>query len=857
MRSPHRELRSERFDRWTIGAAGVVALLMLGIALTLQSIVRLNGEVGDLSRAHAVTDAIAELRGALREAEASQRTYLITGDPKYPEQANERFDDAFRRIDELRQLTDRSEPRLEGISNAVLEFSAALRSTAEVRDELGFEAGRLLVVEEQSQALMERIDLQLRDLERDERGRLDRRLQDRTESFRWALFVGFASGLVAIAGMLAFLALLRRHLTEQRRATRVIAERLADARLLSTIVESSRDPIVSKTLDGIIRSWNTAAERLFGYSADHAIGRNILFLIPEDRRDEETRIVEKLRAGERIEQFETVRTKSDGSEIEVSLTVSPLFDERGQVVGASKIVRDITERKRIERALRESEERFRTLADHMSQLAWMADSTGWIFWYNRRWYDYTGTDAEAVRGWGWRSLHHPDHVDRVVERITHSFRTGEVWEDLFPLRGADGEYRWFLSRAVPIRGEEGTIVRWLGTNTDVTAQREAEEALRETDRRRNEFLAMLAHELRNPLAPIRHGLEVISRDRSFDESTVDLMKRQVEQLVRLVDDLLDVSRVMQGKVRLHRGPLIAELLLERCARAIVGTMERRGQTLDVAIEPGRTTLSGDEVRLAQAVGNLLANASKYSDHGGTIRLSGIRRDDHYEIVVSDDGIGIDPPLLPRIFDLFEQSDQTLDRSRGGLGIGLTVVRQSIERHGGTVTAESEGTGRGATFRIRLPLAPASEPVSESQSAASRNDVACPPRRVLIVDDNVGAAWMLSRLIAKIGDHTVETAHDGRTALSILSRFRPDIAFFDIGLPEMDGYDLARAARATEAGRAAVLVALTGYGQDEDRRRALAAGFDLHLIKPASLDRLTALLAALPDPRPSRSPATPD
>ena len=297
---------------------------------------------------------------------------------------------------------------------------------------------------------------------------------------------------------------------------------VAKARL-AAIVESSDDAIITKGLDGVITTWNTGAERLFGYIAQEAIGQPITMLIPPDRRDEEPTIIERLRRGERVDHFETIRMRKDGSLLDISLTISPVKDLDGRIVGASKVARDITERKQIEQALRESEERFRMLADNMAQLAWTCDKLGNVTWYNQRWLDYTGLSFEEMREWGWTKCHHPDHVDRVVASVTRSRDSGEVWEDTFPLRGKDGQYRWFLSRAIPILDEQGKILRWFGTNTDVTEQLAAEEVLREADRRKNEFLAMLAHELRNPLAPIRNALQIL-RVKGGDETVRSVIR---------------------------------------------------------------------------------------------------------------------------------------------------------------------------------------------------------------------------------------------------------------------------------------------------------------------------------------------
>lgn len=615
-----------------------------------------------------------------------------------------------------------------------------------------------------------------------------------------------------------------------------------DHRLAQTIVESSNDAILTKSLAGVIQSWNPAAAALFGISAEQMIGSNVSRIIPLDLIAEERQIIARLQRGEQIKHYETRRQHVDGTSIDVSLTISPLYDDAGKVVGASNIIRNISEQRQAKQAVSESEERFRTLADNISQLAWMADPEGWVFWYNQRWYDYTGATLEEMQGWGWRDVQHPDHVERVVQSIQHRWDKGEAWEDLFPLRGKDGEYQWFLTRAQPIRDASGAIVRWFGTNTDVTAQRNAEQALRDADERKNEFLAMLAHELRNPLAPIRHGLDLIAREGRAEAEDLEVIQHQVEQLVRLVDDLMDVSRIMRGKVELRRTQVDLKQLLSRAVESVQHTLHARGQGLQMKLPEAPAWCDGDPVRLSQVVGNLLNNASKYSDHGASVALSLDVSDGAALIRVQDNGIGIEAQLLPRVFELFTQATRSIDRSQGGLGIGLTVVQQLVELHGGRVTVASDGLGAGANFTVELPLLDVKEAAVETPTPA-RVGVADQQLKILVVDDNVGATWMLSKLLEKLGDHEVEVAHDGVTALARVLQDCPHLAILDIGLPGLDGYRLAKQIREVPTCPGVYLVALTGYGQPDDRRRALESGFDEHLVKPASVADLERIIAS--------------
>lgn len=366
------------------------------------------------------------------------------------------------------------------------------------------------------------------------------------------------------------------------------------------------------------------------------------------------------------------------------------------------------------------------------------------------------------------------------------------------------------------------------------------EQLRAADRRKDEFLAMLAHELRNPLAPIRTGLDLLALDPSVPRESVDLMQSQVQHLVRLVDDLLDVSRIMRDKVHLRKEPIQLSEILQRAVTTVQPYITERQQKLELRITDRDALLMADPVRLTQVFGNLLNNASKYTQRGGRIEVEATRCDDRIAIRVRDNGIGIEPHLLPRVFDLFTQAATSADRDPGGLGIGLTLVRRLVELHEGTVTAHSAGPHQGSEFLVTLPAH--CGPLAESPAAPVEHKAR--PLKVLVVDDNTGAAKMLQLLLTRLGPYEVQVAHNGVATLEVVAKFSPDLILLDIGLPGMDGYEVARRLRQQAQGASAVLVAVTGYGQDSDRRRSLEAGFDRHLVKPVALDTLQQLLASV-------------
>jgi len=487
---------------------------------------------------------------------------------------------------------------------------------------------------------------------------------------------------------------------------------------LAAIVDSSDDAIVSKGLDGVIMTWNAAAERMFGFTASEAIGRHITLIIPPERRSEENDVLARIGRGEIVDHFETVRQTKDGRRLNISLTVSPIRDSTGTIVGASKIARDVTDRKHAE-----------------------------------------------------------------------------------------------VERALLLE--------------------EAQAA----NRAKDDFLAMFGHELRTPLAAIAGAASVLELARTLDDirHARDVVKRQVLHLKRLVDDLLDAARVRAGKIVLNRHPLKLSNVVEHALAVLSAAPSAGRHVIETQLED--VVVDADPVRMEQIVLNLVSNAMKYTPAGRTIRVRTSAEGDDAVLHVADEGVGIAGDMLPKIFGLFVQGERTLDRAQGGLGIGLTLVRTLTELHGGTVTADSPGPGLGSVFTVRLRRVE----MPETGEHADRRPHAI-RRRVLIVEDNDDAREMLKLLLEHEG-HEVYAAADGTEAVRAASRLHPDLALIDLGLPILDGYEVARFIRRQDH-QPQRLVALTGYGQVEDRQRALEAGFDEHLVKPIDPDRLAELLQRL-------------
>ena len=500
-----------------------------------------------------------------------------------------------------------------------------------------------------------------------------------------------------------------RDVTERKRAELTRA-------WLAAIVESSDDAIASKTLDGIVTSWNPAATRLFGYEPDEIVGRPITTIIPPELHAEEVEILARLRRGERIDHYETVRLAKDGRRIDISLTISPIRGEDDTIIGASKVARDITERKR----------------------------------------------------------------------------------------------------------DEGL--------------------LREADRRKDEFLATLAHELRNPLAPICAAAELLKHAKSLApelRAATAILERQARQMTHLVDDLLDVSRITSGRIRLHPEPVELKELLKTIIDTYRHSAETARHQVALVASAESVYVSGDRIRLTQVISNIFHNAVKYTPPGGKIEIALRTADQHAVVSVRDNGMGIPPEMLDHIFEPFAQLDRSYERPDAGLGIGLTLAKRLVDLHGGRIEACSGGRGKGTEFVIHLPAIAATPAKRELPRRMDPElSVSC---RVLIADDNHDAAVSLSMLLQSMG-HDTRVVHDGIEALETAELFRPDVVLLDIGMPRLDGYETARRLASQPWAAATQIVAVTGWGQETDRQRAKDAGFHRHLVKPVDLDVLREVMS---------------
>ncbi|MDP2322098.1 MAG: PAS domain S-box protein [Acidobacteriota bacterium] len=794
--------------------------------------------------------------------------------------------------------------------------------------------------------------------------------------------------------------------------------------LLAAIVASSDDAIVSKTLEGRITSWNKGAEQLFGYTATEAIGQSIMLLVPDDHREQELEILERIRRGQRIEQLEVVRVTKSGARRDIAVTISPVHDRHGRVIGASKTARDITARKAAAARLGQSEAAHRLLVDVHDATRGLSDPAlvmreivtrvGLHFSVTRCAFgeiDLESSVIEITRGYtngvptvagrypievfgpllvgelkvgrtvaitdvfsdpltatpnahqtyaqmriasvvcvpllrrgrlvavmvvcdgqprAWTQPE-AELIEQVAERAlfavesaravarlrenhdvlalamqagkmgawSHDLTLDTMWwspelATIFGLSPGDqdyrrarlselvlpedrerlpaaieqalaarqdytvefrfkhaatGEWRWMEARGKATYGADGRPQMLHGLGIDITDQKRAVEALREADRRKDDFIATLAHELRNPLAPISSGLHILREarhDAAIAAQARAIMERQVAQMVRLVDDLLDVARITTGKVEMRPGSIDLASAINDAVETAMPIITLGGQQLAVTPPAAPIYVNADRTRLAQVFANLLNNSAKYSERGQPIDVSVMREDDWAVVRVRDGGVGIHPEMQPRVFDMFRQADRTGGRSRGGLGLGLFIVKRIVEMHGGSVAVASAGLGQGTEFTVRIPAMAVSEvrlPDDASGVRAKRPT----SRRILIADDNADAAESLAVLLALSG-HETRLANDGEAALAAAADFRPEVVFLDIGMPGLDGHETARRIRAQPWGQEVVLVALTGWGQAEDRRRSQEAGFNHHLVKPADPAQVSNLLAAIQLPK---------
>jgi PAS domain S-box-containing protein len=652
----------------------------------------------------------------------------------------------------------------------------------------------------------------------------------------------------AIGSVLIFRDITQRRLIEKQREAAARVERR-----LAAIVESSADAIIATDFDLRITSWNQAAERMFGFSATEAVGQPIRLIIPQDRFAEEDDVMRRIQGGEKVEHFETERLHKNGTHIPVSLSVSPVYDSKGEVIGASKILRDITERTQAERDVRKAEERFRLAVEAAPAAMIMVDSRGAIVLANSL--------TEKLLGYGRNELigmpverfvparFRTDHLNYRTKYLTDAAqRAMGAGRDLYAIRKDGSEVPVEIGLS-PIHTPDGVFV--ISAITDITerkrmadAESKARLAAEDANRAKDEFLALLSHELRNPLSSIL-GWSVLLKTRQIPieqaHRAIEVIERNARVETQLVESLLDLSRIAAGKLEMDSERVDLAVVLQSVVDSIRPSADAKGITLELAVPASPILLIGDSGRLQQVFSNLLSNAVKFTGNRGRIEIVCSRAESKAQVQIIDNGEGIDPDFIPHMFDRFRQAETAKSRKQGGLGLGLAIVRELISAHGGTVVAQSPGKGQGSTFTVKLPIPAVIPEHIKGRSLESADDM--PPSiadlRVLIVDDDADARETIAVMLETRGAG-IEMASSSAEAWECMRRRRPDLLIADIGMPQEDGYVLIQRLRRYErdtSEKRLAAIALTAYASPADRDHALAVGYDIHLTKPVPQDEL--------------------
>ncbi|HSA69265.1 MAG TPA: PAS domain S-box protein [Burkholderiales bacterium] len=619
---------------------------------------------------------------------------------------------------------------------------------------------------------------------------------------------------------------------------------LVDPRLYKLLVEQAKDyALFLLDRDGRIMSWNAGAQRLKGYCAEEIVGRHFSTFYTREAVDSGWPQHElKVATAEGRFEDEGWRVRKDGSRFWANVVITALRDEEGRLLGFSKITRDLTDRKLHEEALRQSEERFRLLIEGVVDYAiFMLDTDGVVTSWN--------AGAERIKGYK-RDEIIGKHLSRFF--LPEDIEAGKPWEELAAARRdgraesegwrvrKNGERFWARAVLSALYDGSGRLRGFAKVTQDLTDRRHLQD-LEKATKNVNEFIATLAHELRNPLAPIRTAVQVMAKAPANDpaqETMRQTIERQSAQLARIVNDMIDISRITRGAIAIEHAPVDVADVARRAAEAAAPLIDGAGHKLHLQLPGEPLWVNGDLHRLTQLATNLLNNAACYTPQGGEILLAVRAAGSQVRLQVRDNGRGVEPELLERIFDMFVQGRPPLKRVAGGLGIGLALSRKIAELHGGSLDARSDGPGKGSEFTLRLPAATLEARRSEQDAGISF--ASSGTRRILVVDDNVDAARSLEMLLRSLGHETL-VVHDGADALRAAPEYRPSIVLLDIGMPGLDGYEVARRLRAMEGGESLRIVAVTGWGQDSDREKSREAGFDLHLVKPVEPRELVRVL----------------
>jgi len=837
-----------RVNPWLV-IAGSFVLVVLGIDLWLsfRDTQRLYQDADLVDHTHQVMLGLERVPALVQEAETNKRGSLLTGDPRFLVRYKAAVAAARAQVDSVAALTvdnAAQQARIPALRQRVEAKIAEMERVLGVRDSLGNERARDAVLADAAGLEFDSVRALVDSMSAYERTLLAMRSIRSDASYRRAVSGAVLSGVLAFLSVFGFFLVLRHHLAARQRAAATIAEQ---GERMRTTLASIGDAVITTDLESRVTTLNPVAEQLTGWSSAEAAGRPLeeVFRIVDERTGNPARnpVRRAIDEGTIVGLANhTMLVAKNGAARPIEDSAAPIRAEGGAILGCVLVFRDVTEQRAADAALAESEERLRLAVR-------AADLGSWV--WNVREDRLRGDDRLAfLYGLKTEDVLQGVPIERGFERVDErdvgqvradvgaAIESGGTFDTTYRIRGRDDVERWLRAHGRVELDEEGKPFRMAGAVLDITESRrlesermQAEESLKEADRRKDEFLATLAHELRNPLAPIRNCLQIltVAKDGPQADAARGMMERQLGQMVGLFDDLLDLSRISQGKIELRKERIeLAKLALD-AVETVRPSIDQAGLAVHLAVPERPIVVDGDATRLAQVFTNLLTNAVKYTERGGRIDVT--LGEEHGEALldVTDTGIGIPPPMLPRIFDMFTQVERSIERSQGGLGIGLWLVKRLVELHGGRVEVKSDGAGKGSTFVVHLPVAQglaATAPASAAQPGGSPRA----GRRILVVDDNRDSASSLALMLQIMGNET-RTAHDGLEGLEIAAAFRPEVVLLDLGMPRLNGFDTAKKLREQPWGKDVVLVALTGWGQESDRRRSREAGFDIHLVKP--------------------------
>jgi PAS domain S-box-containing protein len=847
-----RRLSSSTSERWsphlTVVLAAAIVVLAAMTGLTARGLSQLHKDTEWLVHTERVRFEIGRLLQLVTDVETSVRGFEVNGDEQFLGPYRAALPQIPTELATLEQLIADNPlqraavARLRALSATRVTQAQRIVSLAAAGD---FGAAQAFTAGGEGRRTMDEIRGVVAQMLTEEGRLLDLRRQSSNLALAAVARAQWVVGGLAVTLLLLIVYISVRHNSRLRRADQT----------LGTILRSVGDAVIATDALGQVRFMNAVAESLTGWGHQEAYGQplDMVFRIINEHTREtvESPAAKVLREGRIVGLANhTLLIARDGHEFPIADSGAPIRDGN-ELAGVVVVFRDATAERAAQDALKDRERQFVSLANAMPQLVWAESPIGDHEYFNRGWYAYTGlTEEESRAADVWMRVLHGDDQARVSARWARARDSGELYEAEFRLRRHDGAYRWFLGRAIADRDPDGTILRWLGTSTDIhhTKQtedtlRRAEAALRDADRRKDVFLATLAHELRNPLAPIRNAARLLEKPALNPlelERSRAIILRQVRHMASLLDDLLDISRITRGAFALKKEyvrlqPLLTEAL--ETARPLIDA-KRHTLTTDWPSQP--IEIAADPVRLVQVVSNLLTNAAKYTDPEGSIICSARADGDTVVISVRDTGIGLAPHMLSEVFEMFSQAQPNQGHSDGGLGIGLALVKGLVELHGGRVEVRSSGLGQGSEFTIYLPNLRVATGTIQDLSKTIQPPSDLSERRILVADDNRDGAESLAMLLEGLGCK-VYLAHTGVDALALAAQHRPHAAILDIGMPGRSGFEVAQQIRREAWGSNIILIALTGWGQEEYKRAAQSAGFDHHLTKPVDLEALEVLI----------------